>query len=54
MTVWLDGSRVLSYGPLIMRFAPDERAWGRPTDVRRLPDGSVLVNDELAGAAYLG
>jgi glucose/arabinose dehydrogenase len=28
------------------------RAWGRPVDVLQLPDGSVLVSDDRAGAVY--
>ncbi len=26
--------------------------WGRPVDVQQLPDGSILVSDDLAGAIY--
>jgi glucose/arabinose dehydrogenase len=52
MTVRLDGSKVLSYNPLITGFEQDESAWGRPVDVQPLPDGSVLVSDDLAGAVY--
>ncbi len=29
-----------------------ETAWGRPADVLVLPDGSLLVSDDLAGAIY--
>ena len=29
-----------------------ESAWGRPADVLALPDGSLLVSDDLAGAIY--
>ena len=29
-----------------------ESAWGRPADVLVLPDGSLLVSDDLAGASY--
>lgn len=28
------------------------RAWGRPVDVQELPDGSLLVSDDKAGAIY--
>ncbi|HKI86363.1 MAG TPA: sorbosone dehydrogenase family protein [Thermoanaerobaculia bacterium] len=27
-------------------------AWGRPVDVQQLPDGSLLISDDLAGAIY--
>jgi glucose/arabinose dehydrogenase len=52
MMVRLKGSKVLSYQPLITGFEQDESAWGRPVDVQPLPDGSVLVSDDLAGAVY--
>ena len=52
MAVRLNGSKVASYEPLITGFMQDERAWGRPVDVQPLPDGSVLVSDDLAGAVY--
>lgn len=52
MVVRLNGSKVLSYEPLITGFEQDESAWGRPADVQPLPDGSVLVSDDLAGAVY--
>ncbi|TPG46693.1 sorbosone dehydrogenase family protein [Rhodanobacter glycinis] len=52
MTVRLNGSKVVSYEPLITGFEQDESAWGRPVDVQPLPDGSVLVSDDLAGAVY--
>ena len=43
---------MLSYEPLITGFMRDEKAWGRPADVQMLPDGSLLVSDDLAGAVY--
>jgi glucose/arabinose dehydrogenase len=52
MTVSLNGSKVVSYKPLVTGFEQDERAWGRPADVQPLPDGSVLISDDLAGAIY--
>ena len=52
MTVRLDGDKVLSYEPLVTGFMQDEKAWGRPADVQMLPDGSLLISDDLAGAVY--
>jgi glucose/arabinose dehydrogenase len=52
MAVRLDGDRAASYEPLITGFEQDEQAWGRPADVQPLPDGSLLVSDDLAGAVY--
>ena len=28
------------------------RAWGRPVDLAELPDGSLLISDDEAGAIY--
>ncbi len=52
MTVRLRGDQVLSYRPLIEGFQQDQKAWGRPVDVQPMPDGSLLVSDDLAGAVY--
>ncbi|TAM22736.1 MAG: sorbosone dehydrogenase family protein [Rhodanobacter sp.] len=52
MTVRLHGDKVVSYEPLITGFQQDQKAWGRPVDVQPLPDGSLLVSDDLAGAVY--
>jgi glucose/arabinose dehydrogenase len=52
MAVRLKGSKVIAYEPLITGFEQDESAWGRPVDVQPLPDGSLLVSDDLAGAVY--
>ena len=52
MTVRLDGDRVLDYEPLIDGFQHDEKAQGRPADVLVMPDGALLVSDDLAGAVY--
>ncbi len=52
MTVRLNGGNVLSYEPLVTGFEQNESAWGRPADVQPLPDGSLLISDDLAGAVY--
>ncbi|PWK92577.1 PQQ-dependent sugar dehydrogenase [Fulvimonas soli] len=52
MAVRLDGAKVVAYEPFITGFEQDEKAWGRPADVQPLPDGSLLVSDDLAGAVY--
>ena len=31
---------------------PGETVWGRPADVLPLPDGSLLISDDYAGAIY--
>jgi glucose/arabinose dehydrogenase len=30
----------------------DGSVWGRPVDVKELPDGSLIVSDDRAGAVY--
>jgi len=50
--VRLDGGRVESYTPFATGWLQGERAWGRPVDVLNMPDGSLLVSDDGAGAIY--
>jgi glucose/arabinose dehydrogenase len=46
-----DGKAV-SYEPFLQGWLQDEEAWGRPADLQELPDGSLLVSDDKAGALY--
>lgn len=41
------GQRIFAEGWL-----QDGRAWGRPVDLKQLPDGSLLVTDDLQGRIY--
>lgn len=50
--VTLDGNRAVSYRPFATGWLQGELAWGRPADVLVLPDGSLLVSDDHAGAIY--
>jgi glucose/arabinose dehydrogenase len=50
--VKVSGARALSYQPFAEGWLRWGRAWGRPVDVQVLPDGSLLVSDDLAGAIY--
>jgi glucose/arabinose dehydrogenase len=43
---------VLSYEPFAEGWLQNGQAWGRPVDVEQMPDGSLLVSDDLAGAIY--
>ena len=50
--VRLEGGKAVSYTPFITGWLQGESAWGRPADVLVLPDGSLLVSDDSAGAIY--
>ena len=38
--------------PFLTGFLQGQSVWGRPADVLELPDGSLLVSDDSAGAIY--
>ena len=44
--------RVSGYEPFAQGWLENEKAWGRPADVQVMPDGALLVSDDLAGAIY--
>ena len=50
--VRLNNGRAVSYEPFASGWLQGESAWGRPADVLVLPDGSLLVSDDSAGAIY--
>jgi glucose/arabinose dehydrogenase len=50
--VRLDGSRVVSYEPFAEGWLQEERVSGRPVDVLVMPDGALLVSDDMAGVIY--
>lgn len=50
--VKLEGDKAVSYAPFASGWLQGESAWGRPADVLVLPDGSLLVSDDHAGAIY--
>jgi glucose/arabinose dehydrogenase len=50
--VKLQGGKAVAYEPFITGWLQGEEAWGRPSDVLVLPDGSLLVADDAAGAIY--
>ncbi|MBS1137900.1 MAG: putative L-sorbosone dehydrogenase, partial [Proteobacteria bacterium] len=52
MLVRLEGNKAVSYEPFAEGWLQGESAWGRPADVLVLPDGSLLVSDDGAGAIY--
>jgi glucose/arabinose dehydrogenase len=59
MLAKLQGNRVVSYEPFAQGFLQKgegatvaRQAWGQPVDLLELPDGSMLVSDDRAGAIY--
>jgi glucose/arabinose dehydrogenase len=50
--VRLQDNRAVSYEPFVTGWQQGESAWGRPADVLVMPDGSLLVSDDQAGAIY--
>jgi len=50
--VRLERGRAVSYQPFATGWLEGQHAWGRPADVLVMPDGSLLVSDDYAGAIY--
>jgi glucose/arabinose dehydrogenase len=50
--VRLQGDKAVSYETFAAGWLQGDEAWGRPSDVLVLPDGSLLVADDRAGAIY--
>ncbi|HUX29829.1 MAG TPA: sorbosone dehydrogenase family protein [Thiobacillus sp.] len=50
--VRLQDGRAVSYEPFVSGWLQGDSAWGRPADVLVMPDGSLLVSDDHAGAIY--
>ena len=44
--------RPVAYEPFVEGWLKGKKEWGRPVDVLELPDGSLLVSDDAAGAVY--
>ncbi len=50
--VRLEDNKPVSYEPFATGWKQGESVWGRPVDVLNMPDGSLLVSDDYAGAIY--
>ena len=51
--VRLDGKgNAVGYEPFLQGWLESEKNWGRPADVLVMPDGALLVSDEMANAVY--
>ena len=42
----------VSYEPFITGWLEGRRSWGRPVDLLVMPDGSLLISDDVQGAVY--
>ena len=52
MFVKLDGNKTQTYKPFAKGWLQGEDVWGRPVDIKQLPDGSILLSDDYADAIY--
>lgn len=53
MQVTLDAQgKPVKYEPFAEGWAEGNSYWGRPVDVQVMPDGALLVSDDVAGALY--
>jgi glucose/arabinose dehydrogenase len=54
IAVKLNGNRVESVEPFVTGWLNHQKqtSWGRPVDIINLPDGSILISDDHAGAVY--
>ena len=50
--VVIEGGRVVKHEVFAEGWLQGESAWGRPVDIEVMPDGSLLVSDDHAGAIY--
>ena len=52
MMATIEANKVVKYEPFAEGFLQGRLAWGRPVDLMQMPDGSLLVSDDTAGAIY--
>lgn len=50
--VKVEAGKAIAYQPFATGWLQGQQAWGRPADVLVMPDGSLLVSDDYAGAIY--
>lgn len=50
--VQLKDNKAVVYKDFAIGWKQGESVWGRPVDVMNMPDGSMLVSDDYAGAVY--
>lgn len=52
MSVTIDGDKASDYKIFAEGWLQNGKPWGRPVDVLVMPDGALLVSDDLAGVVY--
>lgn len=52
MVARIEGNKAVKYEPFAEGWLQGSRAWGRPSDVLVMPDGSLLVADDQADTIY--
>ncbi len=50
--VKIKNNQAVSYESFATGWLQGQSSWGRPTDIKELPDGSLLVSDDQADAIY--
>ena len=50
--VKIENNKALEYQPLVSGWLQNNQAWGRPTDVLQLKDGSILISDDFSNTIY--
>lgn len=50
--VRMKDNKAVKYEPFASGWLKDGKAWGRPVDVQVMPDGAMLISDDLAGVIY--
>jgi glucose/arabinose dehydrogenase len=50
--VVIEGARIVKHEVFAEGWLQGESVWGRPVDIEQMPDGSLLVSDDHAGAIY--
>lgn len=50
--VELEGERAVAYHPFAEGWLEDGQVYGRPVDLLVMPDGALLVSDDMRGAIY--
>ena len=47
-----DNTSISSYSPFVDGWLEGQSHWGRPVDILSMPDGSVLISDDMANVIY--